>query len=69
MVAALGRVSITEGSFDGDRDSLFVEVKDKRLIFGAIGLRDCVFRRCRFTQIGILGTKEQIKKFKQGFTS
>lgn len=68
MVALLGLVTITESSFDGDVDSLFVEVADKRIILGAIGLQNCVFRRCRFAQIGILGTREQIEKAKQGFT-
>jgi hypothetical protein len=66
MAVALGRVSITEAGFDGDKNSLFVEIADARSIVGAIGLQDCVFRRCRFKQIGILGTKEQIKIFMQG---
>ena len=68
MIALLGRVTIKNGTFDGDVESLFVEVADKRIIFGAIGLRDCVFRRCRFVAIGIIGTREQIEKAKKGFT-
>jgi energy-coupling factor transporter transmembrane protein EcfT len=67
MVVLLGRVTIANDIFDGDIDSLFVEIADERWIFGAIGLQDCVFRRCRFTAIGIIGTKEQIKEAKQGF--
>jgi hypothetical protein len=68
MIALLGRVTIKNSTFNGDAESLFVEVADKRLIFGAIGLRDCVFRRCRFAEIGIIGTREQIDRAKQGFT-
>ena len=67
MIALLNVNTITDSLFDGDIDSLFVEVADKRIIVGAIGLQSCVFRRCRFTQIGIIGTREQIEKAKQGF--
>ena len=69
MIALLGGVTIGDSGFDGDINSLFVEVSENRHILGAIGLRNCVFRRCRFTQIGIIGTQEQIKQAKQGFTS
>ena len=67
MVVLMG-TAIADSSWDGDLESLFVEIADKRMIFGAIGLPGCVFRRCRFMQIGILGTREQIEKAKQGFT-
>ena len=67
MIALLGGGSISNSTFDGDIDSVFVEVADKRIILGAIGLQSCVFRRCRFTQIGIIGTREQIEKAKKGF--
>lgn len=68
MVALLSRVTIANSGFDGNINSLFVEVADKRMIFGAIGLQDCIFRRCRFTAIGIIGTREQIEQAKKGFT-
>jgi hypothetical protein len=68
MVILLGGVTLADNGFDGDIDSLFVEVAKKRMIVGAIGLRDCVFRRCRFTAIGIIGTREQIEQAKKGFT-
>ncbi len=67
MMGLLGGVTIDGGSFDGTLESLFVEVAEKRFIIGAIGLQNVVLRRCRFTQIGIIGTKEQIEKAKQGF--
>ena len=68
MIALLGGTTITSGTFDGDIGSLFVEVVDKRYILGAIGLQDCVFRRCRFVAIGIIGTREQFEMLKQAFT-
>ena len=43
MVGLLGGVTITDSSFDGDINSLFVEVADKRMIIGAIGLKDLCF--------------------------
>jgi hypothetical protein len=67
MVILLDGVTIAESGFEGDVDSLFVEVPEKRIIFGAIGLRNCVFRRCRFIAIGIIGTREQIEQAKKGF--
>jgi hypothetical protein len=67
MIALLGGVTLADNDFDGDIDSLFVEVAKERIIFGAFGLRNCVFRRCRFVAIGIICTKEQIQEAKQGF--
>lgn len=67
MIALLGGVTIADSGFDGDIDSLFVEIVAKRMIFGAIGLQNCTFRRCRFIAIGIIGTKEQIEQAKKGF--
>lgn len=67
MIALLGGVTIADSGFDGDQNSLFVEIVDRRMIFGAIGLQNCIFRRCRFIAIGIIGTKEQIEQAKKGF--
>jgi len=67
MIVILGPVTISGANFDGDINSLFVDVPPNRQIVGAIGLRDCVFRRCRFTAIGIIGTKEEIDNAKKGF--
>jgi len=66
MVILMGS-TIANSVWDGDKNSLFVEIAAKRMILGAIGLQGCVFRRCRFKAIGILGTKEQIKIAKKGF--
>jgi len=68
MIGLLGGVNLDDNNFDGANiDELFVEVLENRIIIGAIGLKDCVFRRCRFIKIGIIGTKEQIKEAKKGF--
>jgi len=58
---------ITHSSFDGDINSLFVEVPENRMILGAIGLENCVIRKCRFLALGIIGTREQIERAKRGF--
>lgn len=68
MICLLGGVTLDDNRFDGDNiDELFVEVVENRIIVGAIGLKDCVFRRCRFTKIGIIGSKKQIEEAKKGF--
>lgn len=67
MIAPLQRATMDKCNFDGDIESIFIEVADKRNIVGAVGLKDCVFRRCRFVQIGIIGTRETVKKAKEGF--
>jgi hypothetical protein len=55
-------------SREDDIDAVFVEIKTPRWLFGAIGLRGCVFRRCRFVGIGLLGNKQDIKRWKKEFT-
>lgn len=66
IIAALHGVTMSDCGFDGDPKSVFIEVLEGRII-GAIGLKDCVFRRCRFIQIGIIGTAENIRKIREGF--
>jgi hypothetical protein len=68
MITLLGGVTLADNNFDGDINSLFIEVAEKRIIIGAIGLQGCVFRGCRFIAIGIIGTREQIEQAKKGFT-
>jgi len=42
-------------------------VPENRMILGAIGLENCVIRKCRFLALGIIGTREQIERAKRGF--
>ena len=67
MVVLTGGTTLTNNTWDGTSESLFIEIPSKKAISGAIALEGCVFRRCRFTAIGILVMKEQIELIKQGF--
>lgn len=67
IISLLGGGILVDSRFDGDLKSIFVEIEGDRFIIGVIGLKDCVFRRCYLRGIGIIGTKEQIEKAKQGF--
>lgn len=61
MIAFASSITtIDGGSFDGNIDSLFIEVPLDRSVSGAIGLESCVLRNCHYVQIGIIGTKEHI---------
>lgn len=67
FMAPVEHVTMADCGFDGDIESIFIEVAEKRQVIGAVGVKDCVFRRCRFTQIGIVGTREIVAKAKAGF--
>jgi hypothetical protein len=67
MIGFLGTVNLDSNCFDGDMDSLFVEVELNRTLLGIIGLEDCTIRRCRFVAIGIIGVKQQIDQLKKGY--
>jgi hypothetical protein len=66
IVGFLEGNSLDTVGFLGDADSVLVELPEPRHIIGAIGVRGCVFRRCHFVEIGIIGVRgplmEQIKK-------
>lgn len=66
MVILMG-TTLADNTWEGDIESLFIEVADERTIIGAVGLRGCVFRNCHFTKVGIIGTKTQIEEAKRGF--
>jgi hypothetical protein len=66
IIAPLQGVTMNECGFDGDPDSVFIEVPEGRIV-GAVGLKDCVFRRCQFKQIGIIGASTVIRKIREGF--
>jgi hypothetical protein len=48
---------------DGGIESIFWEF-EPRAIFGAIGLINCTFRRCRFNSIGLAGTQKSLEDFR-----
>jgi hypothetical protein len=68
IIAPLERVTLTNSSFAGSPEALFIEVAEDRPIIGAIGLRDVTFSECRFENVGIMGTRESIAQFREGFS-
>lgn len=57
-------------SFEGDADTVLWELSPRQeRIVGAIGLEDCIFRRCRFRRIGLAGTGEFIEKAREDFAN
>lgn len=67
MVYLFGVSTVHNCSFDGGMDSLFIEVEADRVVIGVIGLKDCVFRKCRFRGIGVIGPSDLIKRWREGF--
>ncbi|MDO8613729.1 MAG: hypothetical protein Q7R32_13060 [Dehalococcoidia bacterium] len=68
VLIPLGAGVLQECSFEGDPASVFWEIPSGRVaIAGAIGLQDCVFKRCKFRRIGLAGPPEAIEKFRAGF--
>jgi hypothetical protein len=52
---APGTGGMTNCTFDGEVDALFVQLApEQEQVIGAIQLRDCHFDRCRFQGIGFL---------------
>lgn len=64
-IAPLGTTFITGNSFDAPPDAVFIGVEQDN-ISGAIGVEDCVFRRCTFKRIGIIGPSDYIEEIKKG---
>ena len=46
-------------------DNLLVELKQKQRVAGTIGLKNCVFRNCRFRNIGIIGVPSELDHLKE----
>ena len=67
VLAVLDHVTMTHNSFDGDMESVLWEVPRTRTrVLGAIGIRNCTFRDCRFHRIGLAGTAEFVVAFITG---
>jgi hypothetical protein len=65
MLALVGPHEISNCVFDGTFDSMFFEVDEGRHVLGVIGVRNTAFRRCRFVNVGMMGTQEMIRVFGQ----
>lgn len=67
-VVVLSGGLMSGSTFDGDPKDMFIEVPEDWRTVGVIVLVDCVVKDCRFHNIAIAGTAEQIVKYKKGFT-
>lgn len=66
VVVPLDGIVFERNTFEADPTALFWEIPENRdRIVGAIGLKNCAFRRCVFQQIGIAGTRQFIERFKK----
>jgi hypothetical protein len=68
VIALLDRVTMANSSFEGDPDSLFIEIQPERGVIGVIGLVNTTFNRCRFQNIGIIGIPEAIAQMRAELT-
>jgi hypothetical protein len=56
---------LTDSSFFGDPNSVLIEIKQEQFM-GAVTFRDCMFKRCRFRNVGIIGKKKLLaEKFRK----
>lgn len=67
VLAPLDHVTIANCRFDGDPDTLLIEVDEGRRVVGVIGLRNVTFERCEFRNVGLIGTHQNVAQFRQGF--
>ena len=58
ILAPIGGVSMTECEFDGTFDALVITVPEGSTKIGVIGLEQVAFHRCRFRNVGLIGTDE-----------
>lgn len=65
VIALLDRVTMINCGFDGDEDSLFIEVAPDRGVLGVVGIVNTRFERCRFQNIGIVGPPEAVALMKE----
>jgi len=65
MMYTTGTGILTACSFDAPPDAVFVAVAEgQTMLAGPITLVDCVFRRCDFRRVGIIGPKKIIDHWK-----
>ena len=64
FITPIKDTSLEYNNFEGSLESNLIELKN-RAVLGTIGLDNCVFRRCFFHRIGIIGTPDIIAKFRK----
>ena len=67
VIYLMNYTKLVDNSFRGALDTTFI-VTTQKVVTGVIGLEDCVFRKCNFHNISIIGSPEAIETFKKGFT-
>jgi hypothetical protein len=57
-----GSAGISNSSFDGDPDAMFIQVApEQEQVIGVILIRDCRFERCRFQGVGFLDKDGELR--------
>jgi TIR domain len=64
VIGILNDVTFENNASAGNPDEILWEVPQRTRMIGPIGVRNCIFRRCRFRGIGIVSTPELIAKFR-----
>lgn len=65
VIFANGPGMINDCDFVAPQEATFIEVSpDQKVLTGVVLAPDCVFRRCRFTRVGIMGSKLAIERWK-----
>jgi hypothetical protein len=67
IIAPLGENTFANCTFEGSPDSIFYEVPPERVLVGVVGIRNVTFDGCRLSGIGIIGTSDSLKAFREGF--
>lgn len=71
VLAPIGNVTISDCSFGGDPgapDALFIEVPEGKRVMGVVALVNVTFRRCRFENVALLATRDNIDRWRQTIT-
>lgn len=50
---------LTDSSFLGDPDRVLIEAKQNEFV-GVVTFTDCMFKRCQFTNVGIIGRRKEL---------
>lgn len=53
VLALLNDITMSENSFEGPPDAVIWEVPEGRVLLGVIGLDNCAFYGCRFTNVSL----------------
>jgi hypothetical protein len=67
MMLGRGEGAITHCTWDNKPDVLFIGIpEDRREVLGVVAFLECVFERCRFENVGVVGPPSFEAKFRAG---